>query len=79
MQRADSENALYVEPMLFSNSTASNLGSNVWTGGTLTTADLAVVGFPASVPAKPIGERETGGGTGRQAWNSMDNVSGSAV
>lgn len=40
MQRADSENALYVEPMLFSNSTASNLGSNVWTGGTLTTADL---------------------------------------
>ena len=40
MQRADSENALYVEPMLFSNSTASNVGSTVWTGGTLNTADL---------------------------------------
>lgn len=40
MQRADSENLLYVEPMLFSNSTASNAGSAVWTGGTLTVADL---------------------------------------
>ena len=40
MQRADSENEVYVEPMLFSNSTASNEGSNVWTGGTLTAADL---------------------------------------
>lgn len=40
MLRADSENALYVEPMLHSNSTASNVGSTVWTGGTLTTADL---------------------------------------
>ena len=40
MKRADSENALYVEPMLFSNSNASNWGSAVWTGGTLTTAAL---------------------------------------
>ena len=40
MLRADSENALYVEPMLHSNSTASNVGSAVWTGGTLNTADL---------------------------------------
>ncbi|MBK9000421.1 MAG: adenosine deaminase [Myxococcales bacterium] len=40
MKRADSENVLYIEPMLFSNSNASSWGSNVWTGGTLTTADL---------------------------------------
>jgi len=40
MKRADSENALYLEPMLLSNSTAGNVGSTVWTGGTLTTAAL---------------------------------------
>ena len=40
MQRADSENALYLEPMLFSNSTAGNAGSAVWPGGTLNAADL---------------------------------------
>ena len=49
MQRADSENALYVEPMLFSNSTAGNAGSAVWTGGTLTVADLPA--FRASLLA----------------------------
>jgi len=40
MKRADSENQIYLEPMLYSNSTASNEGSTVWTGGTLTTAAL---------------------------------------
>jgi len=47
MQRADSENALYLEPMLFSNSTAASVGSAVWPGGTLTTA--ALPGFHASL------------------------------
>jgi adenosine deaminase len=49
MQRADSENALYLEPMLFSNSTAGNVGSAVWSGGTLTTA--ALPGFHAALLA----------------------------
>jgi adenosine deaminase len=39
-KRAASENELYLEPMLFSNSTASSEGSTVWTGGTLNTSDL---------------------------------------
>ncbi|HMR78719.1 MAG TPA: hypothetical protein PKD61_26610 [Polyangiaceae bacterium] len=40
MKRADSENMLYVEPMLHSNSTGGSIGSTVWTGGALNTSDL---------------------------------------
>ncbi len=40
MKRADSENVLYVEPMLFSNSTAAKEGSKVWSGGALEEEDL---------------------------------------
>lgn len=39
-KRAAEENQVYLEPMLFSNSTASSEGSAVWTGGTLDTSDL---------------------------------------
>jgi adenosine deaminase len=59
MTRADLENELYLEPMLYSNSTAGTLGTKVWTGGTLTKNDLAGLqaklvadaGFPAAVSA----------------------------
>jgi adenosine deaminase len=58
MKRAETENEVYLEPMLFSNSTASSLGPKVWTT-TLTQADfanfhaklLADSGFPAAVSA----------------------------
>lgn len=69
MTRADSENELYLEPMLFSNSAASNLGPKVWTT-TLTSADfasfhtklLADAGFPATVSAITSDIANTDGG-----------------
>ncbi len=70
MERAESENQIYLEPMLFSNSTANSKGSDVWQGGTLTTAALpgfhaallADAGWPASVNAilNDIQKAETG-------------------
>jgi adenosine deaminase len=43
MQRADSENMLYVEPMLISNWVAGDEGSKVWTGGSVDEEDFPVL------------------------------------
>ena len=70
MKRADSENMVYLEPMLHSNYTAQTAGSRVWTGGGLYEKDfakfhealLADAQWPASTDAivNDINKTDTG-------------------